>query len=125
MRRRMPYGELAPHGTAARARWHYRQGHKPLRQHCIPCANANNQYYNLMKEKRRKRNMGTVTALGTGDPVPYIRTAAVTVTFSDGRTEAWVLQGDIMKGTIQRKETEAGHSQIAFIFDAPSSMEKL
>jgi hypothetical protein len=28
------------HGTEARARRHWRDGDKPLRDHCIPCADA-------------------------------------------------------------------------------------
>jgi hypothetical protein len=30
----------APHGTDARARWHLRHGHKPLRKFCGLCADA-------------------------------------------------------------------------------------
>jgi hypothetical protein len=35
-----PWMGRAPHGTDARARWHWRQGHKPLRKFCELCADA-------------------------------------------------------------------------------------
>ncbi len=69
--------------------------------------------------------MGNVIALGTGDPAPYIRTATVVVTFSNGKTEGWSLQGDIMTGRIEQETSDLGHPKISFIFDAPSNMRKL
>jgi rRNA pseudouridine-1189 N-methylase Emg1 (Nep1/Mra1 family) len=43
-----------PHGTPARARWHYRRGHKPLRMYCVKCADAN-ALDKAMKTEKRER----------------------------------------------------------------------
>jgi hypothetical protein len=55
---RRAHGWVAPHGTMPRARWHYRQGHKPLRQYCPACADANALYYKLLKARKRKKRHG-------------------------------------------------------------------
>jgi hypothetical protein len=57
-----PYGWLSPHGTAARARWHYRQGHKPLRDYCPACANANAARKRFAGKKRKERGDKTKQA---------------------------------------------------------------
>jgi hypothetical protein len=43
---------LKPHGTATRARWHYRHGHKPLRKYCVPCADASALDKAIRQERR-------------------------------------------------------------------------
>ena len=47
---------LSPHGTSNRARWHYRQGHKPLRKYCPACADANALMTSIRKETKERHN---------------------------------------------------------------------
>lgn len=49
-----------PHGTATRARWHYRQGHKPLERFCPSCAAASRLDSSERKLGKKKPTPGVL-----------------------------------------------------------------
>jgi hypothetical protein len=51
---KVPWYMRQLHGTEARARRHYRDGDKPLRQHCPSCADAYIQARAIRKEDRAR-----------------------------------------------------------------------
>lgn len=50
-----------PHGTVTRARWHYRQGHKPLEKFCPPCAAASRMDSNERKSGQKQPTPGLLS----------------------------------------------------------------